>query len=294
MTKAFRIENLVKTYPGFRLGPIDLELDAGVVLGYIGPNASGKTTTFHCLTRLVRIDDGRMEIFGRVNDPNYPEWKFDIGYVGDKHVFFEGWTGEANLGFRSQFYQGWSDELAEDLARRFECPLSQKAKDMSSGNRVKLSLIGALAHSPRLLLLDEPTVGLDPVVRREVLDALFEILEDGASSIFYATHILTDIARLADELAFLIDGRIMQRNSKEDLLDKWRKITFRKAGDLILPEATVNHRREDNNHRIVSSDVAAAISSLKAQGAQSIEETRMSIDEIAVEILKGGRHVADS
>jgi ABC-2 type transport system ATP-binding protein len=292
--KAFEIEGIIKTYTGFRLGPLDLDLEPGVVLGYVGPNASGKTTTFHCLTRLVRPDAGRISILGHDADPADPAWKTEIGYVGDRHAFFEKWTGEANLRFRSGFYPNWSDRLAADLARRFECPLDQKAKAMSSGNRVKLSLISALAHSPRLLLLDEPTSGLDPVVRREVLDALFEILEGGDRSIFYATHILTDIARLADELAFLMDGKIMQRSSKEDLLDKWRRVTFRKAGNSIDPAAAVTHEREGDSHRIVTSDSRATLEDLKTLGAESIQETRMNIDEIAVEILKGGRHVANS
>jgi len=292
--KAFEIEGLVKTYPGFRLGPLDLELEPGVVLGYVGPNASGKTTTFHCLTRLVKPDGGRISILGRNTDPGDPAWKSEVGYVGDRHVFFENWTGEANLRFRSGFYSDWSHQLAADLARRLECPLDQKARHMSSGNRVKLSLIGALAHSPRLLLLDEPTAGLDPVVRREVLDALFEILQDGQRSIFYATHILSDIGRLADELAFLMNGRIMRRSSKDDLMDTWRRITFRKAGNTIDPAAAVTHEREGDNHRIVTSDSKTTLEELKALGAESIQETRMNIDEIAVEILKGGRHVADS
>jgi len=292
--KAFKIEGLVKTYPGFRLGPLDLDLEPGVVLGFVGPNASGKTTTFHCLTRLVRPDGGRISILGRDADPGDATWKTEIGYVGDRHVFFENWTGEANLRFRSGFYPDWSHQLAADLARRFECPLDQKAKAMSSGNRVKLSLISALAHSPRLLLLDEPTSGLDPVVRREVLDALFEILENGDRSIFYATHILTDIGRLADELAFLMDGKIMQRSSKDDLLEKWCRITFRKTGDTLDLAAAVTHEREGDNHRIVTSDSGATLEDLKALGAESLQETRMNIDEIAVEILKGGRHVASS
>jgi ABC-2 type transport system ATP-binding protein len=292
--KAFKIEGLVKTYPGFRLGPLDLDLEPGVVLGYVGPNASGKTTTFHCLMRLVRPDGGRISILGRDADPGDPTWKTKIGYVGDRHAFFENWTGEANLRFRSGFYPDWSHKIAADLAGRFECPLDQKAKSMSSGNRVKLSLISALAHSPRLLLLDEPTSGLDPVVRREVLDALFEILEDGERSIFYATHILTDIARLADQLAFIVDGKIMRKSNKDDLLDKWRRITFRKAGNSIDPAAAVTHEREGDSHRIVSSDSGATLEDLKAIGAESIQETRMNIDEIAVEILKGGHHVANS
>lgn len=292
--KALKIENVVKTFPGFRLGPLTLDLDPGAVIGYIGPNASGKTTTFRCLTRLTRVDSGSIEVFGRKNKPNEVDWKYDIGYVGDKHAFFERWTGKANLAFRSGFYPSWSHALAADLARRFECPLDRKAKDMSSGNRVKLSLISALAHSPRLLLLDEPTAGLDPVVRKEVLDVLFEVLEDGERSIFYATHILTDISRLADELAFLINGKILQRSSKDDLLEKWRRITFRLAGEVTGIEGAVAAKREGDDHQVISLDSQKTLETLHSRGAAAIEATRMTIDEIAVEILKGGRHVANS
>jgi ABC-2 type transport system ATP-binding protein len=292
--KALKIEGLVKKYPGFRLGPLSLDLDPGVVLGYVGPNASGKTTTFRCLTQLARPDAGSIEIFGRENRPDVPEWKLDIGYVGDKHVFFERWTGEANLRFRSRFYPKWSHAMATDLARRFECPLGQKAKDMSTGNRVKLSLISALAHSPRLLLLDEPTAGLDPVVRSEVLGVLFEVLEGGERSILYATHILSDISRLADELAFLVGGRIAQRSSKDDLLDRWRRITFRLPGEVSDIKGTVAARHDGDDHEVISRDGRKTLEELRARSASSIESARMTVDEIAVEILKGGRNVAHS
>lgn len=293
MTKAFRLNGLVKTYPGFRLGPLDLELEPGTVLGYVGPNASGKTTTFHCMTGLVKPDAGGVEIFGRLNHPNKYAWKLDIGYVGDRHAFFEGWTAEANLRFRSRFYPDWSDEKARDLARRFDLPLDVKARDLSSGNRVKLSLIAALAHSPRLLLLDEPTAGLDPVVRKEVRDVLFEILEDGTRSIFYATHILSDISRLADELVFLSKGNIMERHTKDDLLDRWRRVSFRHPGPIDGLEAIVDTVTEGTSHRVISSDYTTTVRSLEQLGAENIEALRMSIDEIAVEILKGGKYVAN-
>lgn len=292
MTKAMSIRDLVKRYPGFQLGPLSLELEPGTVLGYIGPNASGKTTTFHCLTGLVKYDGGRMEFFGRDNDPEKPEWRRDIGYVGDRHAFFEGWTGEKNLAFRSTFYPGWSQELARNLARRFNLPLDKKAKDLSTGNRVKLSLVSALAHSPKVLLLDEPTTGLDPVVRKEVLDALFEVLESGERSILYATHILPDISRIADELAFLIDGKLMLRCQKDDLLDKWRRISFRTAAEVPTLTAAVEHLTEKNEHQVISANVDATLEHLKTLGVEGIQETRMTIDEIAVEILKGGGHVA--
>lgn len=291
MEKAFQYKNVIKTFPEFKLGPLNLDLEPGTVLGFIGPNGSGKTTTIQCLVGLLRADSGEMDIFGRANDLNKPEWKLDIGYVGDIQVFYERWTGQKNLDFLSQFYPNWSNERATDLANRFNLPLNKRAKDLSTGNRVKLSLIAALAHSPRLLLLDEPTSGIDPVVRTEVLDVLFEILETGERAIFYATHILPEISRLADELAFIDNGKVWLRTPKEDLTDKWRRITFLLAGDDIELKSTVYHRREGSNHQIVSTDFEATLQNLRELGAQNIQENHMTIEEIAVEILKGGANV---
>jgi ABC-2 type transport system ATP-binding protein len=294
MEKAFHFKGVVKNYPEFQLGPLNLELEPGVVLGYIGPNGSGKTTTMHCLTGLVKADEGEMYVFGKRNDPNKPAWKLDIGYVGDIHVFYERWSGEKNLQFLSQFYPNWSHERAQELARRFNLPLAKRAKDLSSGNRVKLSLVSALAHSPRLLLLDEPTSGIDPVVRTEVLDVLFEVLEDGERAIFYSTHILSDISRLADELAFLHNGRIMQRSAKDDLTDTWRKISFRLEKKAVTLEAMVFQKNEGNDYQVISSNYEATVQHLRELGAENILENRMTIDEIAVQILKEGIHVATS
>ncbi|MBN2356337.1 ABC transporter ATP-binding protein [candidate division KSB1 bacterium] len=286
MTPAFEIKGLIKRYSEFQLGPLDLTLQPGIVLGYIGPNGSGKTTTMHCMTGLVKADAGDVHIFSRPNNPNKPQWKLDIGYVGDAHVFFERWSGEKNLRFLSQFYPNWSHERAAILAKRFDLPLHKQAKDLSTGNRVKLSLVAALAHSPKLLLLDEPTAGLDPVVRTEVLDTLFEILEDGERAIFYSTHILSDISRLADELAFLHDGQLTLRAGKDNLLDTWRTITFKLNQPLPNLAAMVDHRQEGNDHQIVSSNFQGTLEHLKQLSAEHVREGRMSIDEIAVHILK--------
>jgi len=290
MTKAFEYNNVIKRFPGFQLGPLNLDLDPGTVLGFVGPNGSGKTTTIQCLVGLLKAESGEMTVFGRKNNPNKPEWKLDIGYVGDIHVFYESWTGVKNLKFVSQFYPNWSDKLATELAERFEVPLDKKAKALSTGNRVKLSLIIALAHSPKLLLLDEPTSGLDPVVRTEVLDVLFNVLESGERSIFYSTHILSDISRLADDLAFINDGKIIQRSAKDDLLDQWRTISFRYSGNDLSLNSVVLHQQEGSTHRVVSSNHQKTLENLKRIGVENIQETRMTIDEIAVQILKESKN----
>jgi ABC-2 type transport system ATP-binding protein len=292
MEKAFQYKNVIKKFPQFKLGPLNFDLEPGTVLGFVGPNGSGKTTTIQCLVGLLRAESGEMEVFGCPNDLNKPEWKLDIGYVGDIQVFYERWTGQKNLDFLSQFYPNWSDERASELAKRFNLPLHKRAKDLSTGNRVKLSLVAALSHSPRLLLLDEPTSGIDPVVRMEVLDVLFEILETGERAIFYATHILPEISRLADELAFIDDGNIWLRTPKEDLIEKWRKVTFMLSRDDIKIESAVHHWREGHHHQIVSTDFEATLQNLRELGAENIQENHMTIEEIAVQILKGGTDVA--
>jgi ABC-2 type transport system ATP-binding protein len=294
VVKAFQYKDVIKTFPDFRLGPINMELEPGTVLGLIGPNGAGKTTSIQCLVGLLRADSGEMRVFGRPNDLNKPEWKLDIGYVGDVHVFYERWTAAQNLHFLSQFYPAWSDQKASELAERFQLPLNKRAKDLSTGNRVKLSLVSALAHSPKLLLLDEPTSGIDPVVRTEVLDVLFEILETGDRAIFYTTHILPEISRLADELAFIDNGQIWFRTPKEDLNDRWRKITFRLAKGDVPFKSAVSYRKEGEEHEIVSSDFEVTLRQLKELGAENVQDMRMSIEEIAVQILKGGKGVASA
>jgi ABC-2 type transport system ATP-binding protein len=294
VVKAFQYKDVIKTFPDFRLGPINMELEPGTVLGLVGPNGAGKTTSIQCLVGLLRADSGEMRVFGRPNDLNKPEWKLDIGYVGDVHVFYERWTAAQNLHFLSQFYPAWSDQKASELAERFQLPLNKRAKDLSTGNRVKLSLVSALAHSPKLLLLDEPTSGIDPVVRTEVLDVLFEILETGDRAIFYTTHILPEISRLADELAFIDNGQIWFRTPKEDLNDRWRKITFRLAKGDVPFKSVVSYRKEGEEHEIVSSDFEVTLRQLKELGAENVQDMRMSIEEIAVQILKGGKGVASA
>ncbi len=289
MTQAFKLNGLTKSFQEFKLGPLDLELEPGVVMGYIGPNGSGKTTTMHCMVGLVKADGGSVDIFGKENDPNKPEWKLDIGYVGDKHVFYENWSGAKNLSFLKQFYPNWDQQLEQELIKRFEVPITKRAKELSSGNRVKLSLIGALSHRPRLLILDEPTAGLDPVVRTEFLDVLFEVIESGERAIFYSTHILSDISRIADELTFLNNGQISLKTAKDDLTENWRRISFKLSDFNENFENVVEVEKENSNYRIVSSNYEEALIQLRQLGAENIQETRMSVDEIAVHIIRNNR-----
>ena len=289
---AFTLNGVVKRYPGFTLGPIDLALDPGTVLGFVGPNGSGKTTTLNCIAGLVVPDAGSAEVFGQPVDHRSPAWKADLGVVGESHGFYRSWTAEENLRFLSRFFPAWSDQRVHGLADRLGLPLRKKVEHLSKGHLAKLALVAALGHGPRLLLLDEPTAGLDPVVRAEVLDVLWEILEDGEHAIFYSTHVLSDIARLADELVFLREGSVLLRSAKDALTERWARISFRLAEADVAVTGTVEYRRVRAEHQVTTADRDATIANLRELGAEAIEQSRMTIDEIAVAILKGGDHVA--
>ncbi|MBV8201166.1 MAG: ABC transporter ATP-binding protein [Acidobacteria bacterium] len=289
---AFELTGVEKRYPGFTLGPLDLALAPGTVLAFVGPNGSGKTTTLNCIAGLVVPDAGSIQVFGRPADPRDGGWKANLGVVGETHGFYLHRTAAENLRFLSRLMPGWSERRAADLAGRFGLPLDKQVRHLSKGSLAKLALVAALGHGPRLLLLDEPTAGLDPVVRSEVLDVLWEILEDGEHSMFYSTHVLSDISRLADELVFLRDGRMLSRSGKDALTDAWRRVSFRLADRDLAVAGAVEYRRVRAEHQVVTSDGDAALRQLRELGAEAIEQSRMTIDEIAVAILKGGSHVA--
>ncbi len=289
---AARLTGLSKSFPGFQLGPIDLTLKPGTVLALVGPNGSGKTTTLNCMAGLIVPDAGTVEVYGDPVHPDRTEYRRDIGYVGEESGFFLRWSARRNLDYMAHLLPDWSKDNAVRLAERIALPLDRSVSKLSRGNKTKLAIVAALGHGPRLLLLDEPTAGLDPVVRSEVLDVLWEITEDGEHAVLYSTHVLSDINRLADELAFLRDGSIVLRTGRDELSESWRRISFRLQQDELDLAGIVEHRRVRTEHQVITREAEATIQQLSALGAEAVEVSRMSVDEIAVQILKEGHHVA--
>lgn len=289
---AARLTGLVKRFPGFQLGPLELTLEAGTVLALVGPNGAGKTTTLNCMAGLMVPDAGGIEVFGAPVHPTRTKYRSDVGYVGEESGFFQRWTVRRNLDYMARLLPGWSPDRARGLAERLALPLDKAVSKLSRGNRTKLALVAAMAHRPRLLLLDEPTSGLDPVVRAEVLDVLWEIIEDGEHAVLYSTHVLSDINRLADELAFLRDGKLVLRTGRDELSDRWRRISFRLQDTDVELAGVVEHRHVRTEHQVVTRDAEATVRRLNELGAEAVEVARMSVDEIAVQILKEGHHVA--
>jgi ABC-2 type transport system ATP-binding protein len=287
MDYALGMRDVEIRFPGFTLGPLDLDLEPGRVVGLVGPNGAGKTTTMKAIVGILARDNGLIEVCDRPAVPDRAAWKTAVGYVPDRPVFYDWMRAGAFLKLVSRFYPTWDAAFAAELAGRFRLDLTARIKDLSAGNRVKLSLVAALAHRPGLALFDEPTAGLDPVVRAEVFDILGRMMDDGEMTVFDSTHILDDLHRLADDLVFLDGGRIVVKESKDGLVDAWRRIRCQFAGDLPDVAGVVHHTRQGRVHEMVSADGEATRSGLEELGAEAIRPAVMSLEEIAVHIMKG-------
>lgn len=286
MTAKLVIEQLVKNYGGFSLGPVDLRIEPGCAAGLVGDNGAGKTTLFRCLMGTVKSDQGSVTVAGVKAGGADGQWRNGVGYVGDYHPFFDSWTGARNLATLSRFYRNWDPQLAIDLAAKLNLDLNIKVKAYSTGQRAKLALIAALAHRPGVLVLDEPTTGLDPVARETFLETLFGFMASGESALLYATHHTEEIEGLADRLVFMHQGQIIRDAIKEDLLETWRSLSFRSEQALgDIPHA-LSVRSEPPYQQVISDDAATTVNYLRQQGIDHIDQTPMSAGQIAIRILR--------
>jgi ABC-2 type transport system ATP-binding protein len=286
MSPAFSINRLEIAYPEFALGPINLDVAPGTVLGLIGPNGAGKTTLINSLAGLIKADTGEVSIFGKAQDPEDPAWRQKIGYVGDEHPFFERWSAARNLEFLSSLYPAWNEDYVQGLAARLGLPMNKKVMELSRGNRTKLSLVAALGHFPKLLVLDEPTAGLDPAVRAEFMDVLREYQEDEERAILFSTNILSDLGRVAGELAFMHQGKVLLRDRQDRLQDRWRQIFFRLSGKCPFLAEVFGHRQDGEQHRVVTRDGEKTMVHLRALNAEEVRVYPLGLDEIIVAIFK--------
>src|SRR5246127_4517993 len=204
-----RLENVRKSYPHFLLDNVSLELPEGSILGFIGANGAGKSTTIRILMGLVRQDSGSVHVLGRSMPAEQTAAKLNIGFVSEDMRLYGAATLEWHMNFVASIYPQWNQSYAETLLRRFDLKPQQKIKGLSHGQRVKGALLLSLAREPRLLVLDEPTTGLDPVARREVLSELTAVLADEHRTIFFSSHNTLDVEQISDRIAFIDRGRMI-------------------------------------------------------------------------------------
>ncbi|QUI23732.1 ABC transporter ATP-binding protein [Vallitalea pronyensis] len=224
MENIIEVRQVSKSYTDFKLDQIDLDVKKGFITGFIGPNGAGKTTTIKLLMNLIKKDAGEITIFGSDNVSHDKAIKQRIGFVYDECCFFDHLSIEKNARLIAPFYQDWDQQLFNDYLKRFHLSPKKKLKNLSKGMKTKFSLATALSHHAELLIMDEPTAGLDPIFRRELLDILYELLEDEKKSIFFSTHITSDLDKIADYITFINNGKIIFSSSMNTIQESYKLV----------------------------------------------------------------------
>lgn len=200
-------------------------------MGFIGPNGAGKSTTIKLLMNLVKKDEGEIKIFGLDNEKHSIAIKEKIGFVYDENHFYEELTVQEMKDMIRPFYSRWDEGLFHWYAREFNFPLKKPIKHLSKGMKMKFSLAVALSHDAELLIMDEPTSGLDPIIRNELLEVLQSILQDENKSVFFSTHITSDLDKIADFITIIHNGELIMSTTKDELLEEYGIV---KGGNEIL------------------------------------------------------------
>lgn len=241
---ALEIRGLTKDYGAFCLRNLNLTLPSGCILGLIGENGAGKSTTIKLILDMIRKDEGTIAILGQDNQKNLRDLKQDIGVVLDEVGIPECLTPLQVGKIMAGTFTRWEDGLYREYLRRFSLPEKKPFKELSKGMKMKLGLAVALSHHPRLLILDEATAGLDPVVREEILDILTDFTREESHSVLISSHIVSDLEKICDHIAILHQGQLLLCEEKDRLLETYGLLSCTREQLENLEPGTVLGKKE--------------------------------------------------
>ena len=221
MESAIKINNLSKKYSDFCLNNINIDLPKGCIMGFIGENGAGKSTTIKLILDLIHRDNGRITVLGKDNKKELTLIKENIGVVMDECFFPENISAKNINLIMKNIYKTWDEKKFMNLVKNFNLPENKIVKDYSKGMKMKLSIAVALSHDSKLLILDEATSGLDPIVRDEILDVFLEFIQNEEHSIFISSHIISDLEKICDYITFIHKGKIIFSEAKDNLLEDY-------------------------------------------------------------------------
>lgn len=273
---------LCKSYDDFKLDNINLILPKGCIMGLVGENGAGKSTTIKLIMNAIKSDSGQVKVMGVDNKSHeYRSLKEDVGVVLDEAYFPEVLNAKNVNAVMKNTYKNWSEKAYFDYIEKFSLPLKKQFKDYSRGMKMKLAIAVALSHNPKLLILDEATSGLDPMVRDEILDIFNDFTRDDNHSILLSSHIVSDLEKICDYIAFIHKGKLVFSEEKDLLLEEYGMVRLSKANFEAVPEDAVLGKK------ITEYGVEALVAKSAVSGAFMTERT--SIEDIILFMAKGGK-----
>jgi ABC-2 type transport system ATP-binding protein len=247
-TNTVEIKGLEKKYRNFRLKNCTFEIPKGRIVGFIGANGAGKTTLINAILNLIKIDSGEIRLFGTDYQKNETYIRENTAVVFDEYLFPENMTpSELNFMF-SKIYKRWNNNYFSSTIKRFNIPLEQKTGEFSKGMKMILAIIIAIAQDPALLIMDEPTTGLDIGNRRDAVDLFLEFIQDENRTIFFSSHMINDLEQIADYIVLINNGEIIFSEEKDRLLENYGILKCGKSDfENINPKDYVNYRSSSVN-----------------------------------------------
>lgn len=286
MPAAIEIRGLKKSFSSFTLGPIDMTVPEGAIYGLVGPNGAGKTTAIDLLFGMGAKEAGQITVLGLDHLRDEVAMKQQVGYVSPDLTYSPWGKVGRVIQFVKGFYPTWDDAYCERLLRSLHVGTGERVMSLSFGARIKLSLILALSWRPKLLILDEPTVGLDAISKQEIFGELLSAVGDGERSVLISSHGLTDLERFADHLGMIKYGRMIFEGTTADIITRHRMVDFvSDRSDVITDRPGVFVQRQDANRWRALLDLERApLEWLRGTGAANITETPVTLEDLFVAI----------
>lgn len=287
MEHILELHQVSKSFPrsDFMLDNVSFSLPYGAILGFVGENGAGKTTTIGCILNTIAKDSGTVKLFGREMLDTDTDMREKIGVVYDGDNFPSYWTARQLSQVMSGLYKQWDHSLFQKYLNDFHLPSNQKIKHYSRGMSMKLAIAVALSHHPQLLILDEATSGLDPVMRDEMLDVFLDFVQKEDHSILLSSHITSDLEKIADYIAFIHNGKIIMTATKDDLIYRYAVMRCRESQlSAIDPVDIIAFRKRDFQIDVLVSDTKKA-----QQKYKGFVIDHVSVDEIMLLLVKGER-----
>lgn len=288
MENILELQQICKSFPksNFILDKLSFSLPYGAILGFVGENGAGKTTTIGCILNTVRKDSGMVKLFGKEMRDIDTDIREKIGVVYDGDNFPGFWTAKQLSQVMEGIYTQWDNALFQKYLEDFHLPVKQKIKNYSRGMTMKLAIAVALSHHPQLLILDEATSGLDPIMRDEMLDVFLEFVQEESHSILLSSHITSDLEKVADYITFIHNGKLIMTASKNDLVYNYAVMRCKESQFLALdPGDIIAYRKRDFQIDVLVNNGKEAQRKYKGSVVDHV-----SVDEIMLLLVKGNEY----